>query len=254
MWTAVFSRPDGNLVINVLDTNGGEAVLIQTPTGRQLLINGGASPTRLSEELGRALPGVGADLDWLLVTAVQQRNLAALVPTLERLNPEHLAWAGSASASFAARELNASLADLDWEREELAIGQRFDLGGGGRLQVIATSTRGAVLLLNFGDFRALLPFGIDFAGLEALNKNSSIGRVDALLLADGGFAPLNPSDWLESLDPRVVLLSVASGNADGLPSTEVLAALETRKILRTDQDGWLRLVTDGHEFWVETGH
>lgn len=253
LWSAALARPDGMLTLTLLDTNGGEAVLLHTPTGRNLLINGGASPTRLSEELGRALPAQGRRLDWLVVAAVQQRNLAALVPNVERLAPEQLAWTGSPSASFAARQVSATLAELGREPASLSVGQRFELGDGARLEVVTSGSRGAVLLLSYRDFRALLPFGLDFDDLETLDNGRSIGRVDVLLLADGGFAPLNPPNWLHNLAPRLVLLSVAAGNPDGLPAPEVIEALDGYTVLRSDQDGWVRLVTDGQRLWVESG-
>jgi beta-lactamase superfamily II metal-dependent hydrolase len=93
---------------------------------------------------------------------------------------------------------------------------------------------------------------MDFEDLEELAQGRRIGRVNALLLADGGFAPLNPPEWLGNLAPQMVLLSVAAGNADGLPSAELIAALDDNILLRTDQAGWLRLLTDGEQMWVET--
>lgn len=51
--------------------------------------------------------------------------------------------------------------------------------------------------------------------------------------------------WLGNLEPGVALLSVAEGTADGLPSPEVIVALKECRLLRIDQDGWARLVTEG---------
>ena len=73
----------------------------------------------------------------------------------------------------------------------------------------------------------------------------------ALLLVDGGYAPLNPPEWIDRWGLQVVLLSVASGDAQGRPDPEVLEALEGRTLLRTDRNGWVRLSTDGVRLWVE---
>jgi beta-lactamase superfamily II metal-dependent hydrolase len=76
--------------------------------------------------------------------------------------------------------------------------------------------------------------------------------VDALLLAGAGDPALNPANWLEHLDPGVVLLSLDAANSAGLPDSEVLDALDGRTILRTDRDGWIRLTTDGQQMWLQS--
>jgi beta-lactamase superfamily II metal-dependent hydrolase len=74
--------------------------------------------------------------------------------------------------------------------------------------------------------------------------------VTALLLASGGYAPLNPPEWMERWGPQMVLLSVAAGDAQGRPDPQVLQALESHTLLRTDQHGWIEITTDGRQMWV----
>jgi beta-lactamase superfamily II metal-dependent hydrolase len=127
-------------------------------------------------------------------------------------------------------------------------GQVFDLGQGATLHVLSANARGAVLLLEWGNFRLLLPLGMDLETLEAMQ--SMPGPVTALLLAEGGYAPLNPPAWIERLHPQVVLLSVAPGDRQGLPSPETLEAVEGYNLLRTDRNGWIEITTDGEQMWV----
>ena len=93
--------------------------------------------------------------------------------------------------------------------------------------------------------------GIDFESLERLQADSGLGQVTALLLAESGYAPANPPGWIEKLNPRVVLLSVAAGDWQGLPSPETLQAVQDYNLLRTDRNGWIQLSTDGEQLWVE---
>jgi competence protein ComEC len=130
-------------------------------------------------------------------------------------------------------------------------GHILELGQGARLHVLAVEPRGAALLLEWGNFRALLPVGMDFDSMTALIKDPNLTTMTALLLADGGYAPLNPPEWIERWGPQVVLLSVAAGDAQGRPDPQVLQALEGRTLLRTDRNGWIDLSTDGEQMWVE---
>jgi beta-lactamase superfamily II metal-dependent hydrolase len=147
--------------------------------------------------------------------------------------------------------LRQALTDLQVPIVDAQAGQILELGQGARLHVLAVEPRGAVLLLEWGDFRALLPVGLDFDSMEALMKDHRLTTMTALLLADGGYAPLNPPEWIERWQPQLALLSVAAGDEQGRPDPQVLRALEGRSLLRTDQNGWIELSTDGERLWVE---
>ncbi len=101
---------------------------------------------------------------------------------------------------------------------QVESGQSLDLGDSAVLQVLAVTGRGMVLLLEWGSFWTLLPAGLDFVTMEALDPC----QVTAVLMAENGYAPLNTREWIEGLSPQVVLLSVAAGDRDGLPDPEAL--------------------------------
>jgi len=76
-------------------------------------------------------------------------------------------------------------------------------------------------------------------------------NVSAIYLSESGYAPLNPPELISYLNPQVALLSVAAADRSGLPSLEVLEALESYNLLRTDRNGWIEILTDGKQMWVE---
>jgi beta-lactamase superfamily II metal-dependent hydrolase len=63
--------------------------------------------------------------------------------------------------------------------------------------------------------------------------------------------PQIPPEWIETLHPGVILLSVAADDRDGLPSPETLDAVQGYTLLRTDQNGWIHLSTGSIRMWVE---
>ncbi len=130
-------------------------------------------------------------------------------------------------------------------------GFSLDLGQGAKLKVLAEGRRGAVLLLEWGGFSALLPLGMDFESMDILLKEHSPGPVTVLLLAEGGYAPVNTREWIERWNPRLALLSVAAGDKLGRPDAETLEALDGYQLLRTDLNGWIEVSTDGERLWVE---
>ena len=250
VWRAALDAPDGRLHLTVLPVEGGEALLIQSPTGRAVLVDGGSSARTLSDALGRRLPLFHRELDYLVVALPQEGNLAALPRAIGRFPPSAVLWAGPNNASFSGRELNAALVEAQIPVTRAEAGQALDLGGGAQLRVLSANRMGAVLCLEWGNFRAVLPVGANFEDLEML-ENRGYGPVSALLLAQGGYASLNPPELVQALRPQVVLLSVSAGNRDGLPDPETLEVVEGYPLLRTDLNGWLRLSTDGKQMWVE---
>jgi competence protein ComEC len=104
VWRAALIAPDGNLHLTVLDVGSGDSVLIQTPSGRYLLVDGGPSSTMLSDSLGRRLPK-GQRLDWLVVAAPGEEQVASLPMLIERSPSGQVLWAGPTNGTQAARRL-----------------------------------------------------------------------------------------------------------------------------------------------------
>ncbi len=124
-------------------------------------------------------------------------------------------------------------------------GQTLDLGDGARLEVLAAGLRGAVLLVEWERFRLLLPVGLDFESMQALMKDRSQGPVTALLLAESGYAPLNPAEWIERWRPAGGAAERGGGRSGRAAGPAMLEALQGYNLLRTDRNGWIELSTDG---------
>ena len=132
------------------------------------------------------------------------------------------------------------------------VGQTLELGRGAVIKVVDVSSRGSTLLLEWKSFRMLLPVGANLETLEDLEAGKSIGPVGVLLLAQRGYAPLVPPEWVQNLHPQLIVVSVGAADPDGLPSSETLEALKDYPILRTDTNGWIEVSTDGESLWVSS--
>ncbi|HEY43981.1 MAG TPA: hypothetical protein G4O11_08380 [Anaerolineae bacterium] len=249
-WKMIVHRPDGRLHITVLDVGSGESVLIQSPTGRFALINGGPSPIALSEALGRRLPVLHRHLDWVVIGGTRDDQVAGLAGVMDRFSIGSVLLAGPPGRS-AYRRLIYDLTEIECPIIPAREGQMLELGDGAWLEVVAIGEHGAVLELTYDRARFLLAPGADPALVNELYKMRSISAVTALLVPDGGYKAVNPSGWLSQLHPLVVLISVEAGNLRGLPSLEVLEAMEGRSVLRTDLNGWIELTTDGERLWAK---
>jgi competence protein ComEC len=247
---AAVAVPDQFLHVMFLDVGSADAVLIKTPTGKYVLINGGPSVTTLSDELGRRLPAFNRKLDWLIIAGTEEEDVAALPRVIERYPPDAVLWSGNTQASFSSRVLNEYLSLSDVQVINAEPEQILELGEGATLRVLTSGPRGAVLLIEWENFRALLPIGMSFEALDELRNGASIGPVNVLSLADAGYAASNPPEWIANLNPELVMLSVGAADENGMPDSEVLESVKDYDLLRTDQNGWIEVTTDGTQMWV----
>lgn len=244
IWNSALAAPDGKLHLTLLDLDG-EALLIHTPEGRNLLINAGGSTNQLMDEISRLIPWAQR-LDWVIVAGQRSDQIGSLSGTLERLSPVGIGWAVNGSSdSLAAIRDQAN--ELEIPISDLQPGDTFDLGQGARVEIISLGRRGAVLILKWNKFEALLPLGLDFDQMEGLNFGNELGPVDLLMLADSGYLPVNPPEWIANLSPSFVWMP----SNDEPFNQEMLDALGSIPTFQIAQNGWLQITTDGEQVWLE---
>lgn len=250
IWRAAVSLPDRLLHITFLDVGSADAVFIKTPSGKNILVNGGPSVTILSDELGRRVSAFNRSLDWLIIASTEEEQVASLPRALERYTPDSVLWSGNRQGSFSSRVLYEYLTLQAIPVTFAETNQTLDLGDGAALQILTTGARGSVLLIEWQNFRAVLPIGMSFEAIAELRDGQSVGPVSVLSLADSGYAPSNPPEWIVNLNPEVIVLNVSAGDQNGMPDDETLDAVKDHELLRTDQNGWIEITTNGEQMWV----
>jgi beta-lactamase superfamily II metal-dependent hydrolase len=78
-----------------------------------------------------------------------------------------------------------------------------------------------------------------------LRQGAEIGPVSVLLAADGGYAPGNPPEWINNLHPQLVILSTGADECEKRVDPILIENLAGYSLLRTDQQGTIRISTDG---------
>ncbi len=76
----------GELVVQFLDVGQGDAALITTPHGKQILVDGGPSGIGLARELGQVMPHWDRSLDLVIVSHPQEDHLAGIPEILSRMH------------------------------------------------------------------------------------------------------------------------------------------------------------------------
>lgn len=246
-WQMAFRLPDGRLHLTVLDVGEGEAVFIETPTGRRVLIGGGESASTLSSALGRRLPFFDRRLDWVVFGASEQEHIRGLAGIIGPVQVGNVLAAGKPATTGVYRNLMEALNESGTPVQAAETGQSLDLGEGATLEVLNVSVAGAVFRVSWRRASFLLPIGLDGATLENLLAERRLAPSSALLLAQGGEVALTSEELLSAVHPGLVVISRAG---DEPLSVSLMDRLEGRSVLRTDTNGWIEWVTDGERVWV----
>lgn len=109
-----------------------------------------------------------------------------------------------------------------------------------------------VWLIKIGRVTALLTGDLEVKGELALIEQNLLKSVDILKVGHHGSKTSTSQQFLEAVQPETSLISVGQNNSYGHPSPEVLNRLIQfgGKILRTDQQGTIELVSDGQKYWL----
>jgi competence protein ComEC len=253
-----------HLEVTLLDVGQGDAILVETPDGQVVLIDGGPSVGRLLNELGAALPRSEHRVDLVVLSHPQEDHITGLVGLFDRYDVGAVLAGpreGSIGAYDALREriASAGVPVLVAERGLVA-----DLGDGVELEVLGPPPEGVhkgadelnensvVLQLRYGDVSFLLTGDLGFLGEEALLRSGADLHSTVLKVGHHGSDGSTSTAFLDAVKPGVAAISVGVKNSFGHPSPTTRLRLEGIPLLRTDVNGRITFHSDGRSLWFET--
>jgi competence protein ComEC len=268
VWSVALTQPDGRLHVSFLDVGQGDAILIQTPNGQDILIDGGPDPQKINLELSEKLPFWDRSIDLVVCTQPQADHLTGLVEVLQRYRVERALDPGVHYDSAIYQEWVRLIQIKGIEHSVARAGQEIDLGSGVRLEVLnppenfweGTShdvdNNGVVLRLSWGMVSFLFTADIRAeAELELVMQRAHL-KATVLKVAHHGSDTSTSPQFLATVDPEAAVVCVGADNPFGHPSNQVMGRLIDRlgqdSVYRTDQDGTVEFITDGERLWVSS--
>jgi competence protein ComEC len=237
LWRVAIAAPDGRLHLDVLNLPGGPALFLRTPGGQDWLINGSSQSDALADAVGRRILPLEGRLDGLVITTGGAAPLQSIANLVETSPPRLVASSLDLAELSSGKRLLAQLKAQGVSQILLESTPVFDLGRGATLRVLASTSEGTALWLEWAGFRALLPGGVKPADLP----QPLPAGVTLLVLSPADLpsenAYLTPEDWADIFQPQAV---VVTGTNPALPGWIAL-----------DEYRWVSLHSDGQKLWVE---
>jgi competence protein ComEC len=268
---------EGKLELTVLDVGQGDSLFVVSPHGRTLLIDGGGAFAGFpGQKVHSGIdPGEEAvspylwsrgfqKLDVVALTHAHQDHIGGLTAILENFRVGTL-WIG--------REVRSeALANLEKLAREKKIGVVHEMHGrpfswdGVETQILWPETPpedvgpspqnndSLVLRMQYGERAMMLPGDAEKQvewSMLADNREAAL-RADVLKVGHHGSKNSTMPGFLAAVHPSVAVISAGKDNPYGHPNPELLERLEGAgvRILRTDRDGAVHVLTDGKQVEV----
>ena len=260
-----YSRPEeGMLTVAFLDVGQGDAIFIESPSGTQVLIDGGKDSSVLSE-LSHLMGFFDRDIDMILATHADADHVGGLVDVLSNYRVDTIVMTENVSKTpaFSAFKETAT-------RESAKIiftrrGHVYDLGSGiagsTTLTILfpdvdptdfETNTASIVAKLTYGDTEYLLMGDAPSAIEEYLvTRDGALLQSDVLKMGHHGSDTSSSAVFLAAVRPRIGIISAGEDNSYGHPHKAVLERLVAENIpyKNTAESGGIVSVSDGKEIW-----
>lgn len=286
--------PSGKeLQVHMLNVGEGDSILIISPEGKSVLIDAG--------DTGRGKPVLEAlkrydinQLDYFIATHAHTDHIGGADEVLSGIKVLNVIDSGDVPPTTTSEdnanknaknakpkpsgkkstELPTTKAYLEFidavkknesHYEKAVPGQKYDLGGGAILTVIAPTepfftreqmrsgggnapnANSIVMRLDYGEFSMLLTGDAETQTEERMLSKGAVLDAKVLKVAHHGSKYATSENFLKAVKPEVALISDAENNRYGHPSQAALDRLKAAgvKLYRTDLAGEITITTNG---------
>jgi competence protein ComEC len=235
-----------NLKIIFLNVGQGDAILIRTIKGENILIDGGPNKNIIFK-LDSYIPFYERKIDLMILTHPDPDHLNGLVEVLKRYPTRKVFYNGVKDNDLTYSEFLKIIEEKKIEKEVVWLGKNFEFKNGkieifypfenlSGLEFKNDNDSSIVFKLTYGKIRILFTGDATKKIEEKLIENNLDLEAEILKVAHHGSKDSTSLNFLEKVKPIYAIISVGE-NKFGHPSLRVLKNLEKikTKVLRTDQ-------------------
>lgn len=242
--------------VHFIDVGQGDSILIESPSGKTMLIDGGVKGA--GQQIVSYLKELGINkLDIVVATHPDADHIGGLIPVLDNMTIEQFYDSGKVHTSQTFEEMLTRIDEKNIPYHVPKIGDDIELDKDVNVKVLnandqATDNNDAsiVLKMTYGNVSFLLTGD---AGV-ALEKEMLQYDVKATVLKAGhhGSNTSSSEEFIQAVKPEVTILSYGEDNKYGHPHAEIVDRLQAigSKIYATADLGTITVSTDGVNYTV----
>lgn len=262
LWIFVYQERPGPLKVAFLDIGQGDAILVETPTHKHLLLDGGPNKSVVTE-LGRNLPFGARNIDVMIESHPDRDHIGGLPEVVSRYRVGLFLEPGVESENDIDDELHARLTAKKVPMLLARRGMVVDFGDGAKLTVLfpnqdvsrwETNDASIVAKLTYGDSSFLLTGDSPIKSENILLKlDPKILKSDVLKAGHHGSRTSTSLPYAQAVAPQYAIISAGKDNSYGHPHKETLDILYQvgAQILSTIESGTIRFESDGKNLKIK---
>lgn len=263
-WTVVFDLSSNELEVVFLDVGQGDAIFIETPSNHQILIDGGPN-MKVLEGLGNNMLFYDRTIDLIILTHQDHDHIGGLIEVLKNYEVESILWTGVLKDDAENEELKNIVKEKEVNVFVAELGQKILSGKSFVMDVVhpfesfenkTVKDFNSTSIINrifFGD-HVFLFTGDASKKIEKQLIDRFDLKANVLKLGHHGSKTSTDKSFVQSVNPDIAIISCGKDNRYDHPHPEVVEILNEYgiNILRTDQLGDIKIVSDGKRLSIIT--
>ena len=251
----MINQPDDNLHVVYMAMGHSQSVLIRTPDGAVMMIDGGSFPSRLLTELGDHLPPNKREIDVWFITSDSASDIESIITVADRYMIRSV---------IMPKELNGETYGLVKDKlDEKGVtiiypqpGHRIQTADGIQIEILTPQDDidDMVIRLQYNEAVFLFPGSIGQTEERILLENPHLIQANVLLAAGHATERTNSQTWVDMVNPQVVIVQTDPASRFDATDEQVISHFDGLKLYRTDLHGDIEIITNGHELQILTNN
>jgi len=249
-----------SLLVHFLDVGQGDATLIESPDGTQVLIDGGVD-NQVLRSLASKLGFFDRTIDYLVATHPDADHIGGLIDVLERYDVQHIIMTDNAHESTVVDQFTAAAQAEGAMITLVRRGDTIDVGAGAVLQTLWPETSVVDMESNAASIVMKLVYGNTSFVLTGdapkrieeylVLTHGEYMQSDVLKVGHHGSRTSTSELFVAEVDPTYAVISASADNRYGHPHVEVTDTLFNQGVttVTTATQGTITFESDGYEVW-----
>jgi competence protein ComEC len=252
----------GKLRVFFFDVGQGDSALVITPSGEDILIDGGPNNDVL-EKIGRSLPFFDRKIELVVLTHPHADHIFGLIEVLKRYEVGKILMTDAENSTDLFEEFEKVIREKNIPVEIADRGDKFNFGNA-EINILwpidgmkvedkddKFNENSIVFKLKYGEHEVLFTGDATSETEKGILKFGNIWETDEngfeiLKVPHHGSKTSSCESFLEILKPDAAIISVGASNKYNLPAPVIVRRLEdfARELFRTDKNGDISFVCD----------
>lgn len=248
-----------NVEVTFVNVGQGDGAIVDVPYQGSIIIDGGGGAEYSDYNVGENvfLPYLETEgitrIEAAFVSHFHKDHAEGIIAAIENLRVKNVFMPDVMPDSKMRLAIEAAASEHNTKIHYISEDSRviFDNGLTVSITVPAAKTKlisddendtSLVCDVEYGEFSCVFTGDMTAFAERNLLESGRRFECDVLKAAHHGSNTSTSQEWIDALNPECVVISVGEDNGYGLPNDEVLERLSGREVLRTDENGDIKII------------